>query len=203
MKQDWTGDDKSIYARLGATNHSRTGERPESDYYATDPESLEIFLHKLGEDNITLNTNIWECAAGDGALSNVLKKYGYRVRSSDIYKRGFEDNEIIDFLEAQERWDGDILSNPPYSLAQEFVEKALECVQDGSKVIMYLHLQFLESKGRRELFDTNPPKYIYVNSARQVCYKNGDTTRKMSSAVCYCWFIWEKGYQGDPIIKWI
>ena len=51
---------------------------------------------------------------------------------------------------------------------------------------MYLHLQFLETKARRELFDVAPPKYIYINSARQACYKNGDTSRKLSSAVCYC-----------------
>ncbi len=203
MTQDWTGDDRSIYARLGATNHSRTGERAESDYYATDPESLQLFLYALANDDITLNRDIWECAAGNGVLSQVLKRYGYRVKSSDIYKRGYRDNEIIDFLEYDGTWDGDILTNPPYSLAQSFVEKALQVVKNGAKVIMYLHLQFLETKSRRELFDNNPPKYIYVNSARQACYKNGDTTRKMSSAVCYCWFIWEKGYQGEPIIRWI
>lgn len=71
-------------------------------------------------------------------------------------------------------------------MAQPFVEKALDVVKEGNKVIMYLHLQFLETKARRELFDVAPPKYIYINSARQACYKNGDTSRKLSSAVCYC-----------------
>ena len=68
---------------------------------------------------------------------------------------------------------------------------------------MFLKIQFLEGKERRKLFDKYPPKYIYVNSSRQLCLLNGDDTNKISSAVCYCWFIWEKGYKGDPIIRWI
>jgi len=203
MEQDWTGNSQSAFVQLGATSHSRTGERAENDYYATDPDSLQLFLCALARDNITLSKDLWECAAGDGVLSRVLKRYGYKVKSSDIYSRGFKDNEIIDFLEYDGKWDGDIITNPPYSLAQPFVEKALSIVKEGQKVIMYLHLQFLETKARRELFDREPPKYVYINSARQACYKNGDATKKLSSAVCYCWFVWEKGYQGDPIIKWV
>ena len=111
MEQDWTGNSQSAFVQLGATSHSRTGERAENDYYATDPDSLQIFLCALPvtnystsakynkRDNITLNKDIWECAAGDGVLSRVLKRYGYKVKSSDIYSRGFKDNEIIDFLD--------------------------------------------------------------------------------------------------------
>lgn len=68
---------------------------------------------------------------------------------------------------------------------------------------MFLKIQFLEGKDRRTLFDKYPPKYIYVNSARQLCYLNGDMSNKMSSATCYCWFIWEKDFIGEPTIRWI
>jgi hypothetical protein len=87
--------------------------------------------------------------------------------------------------------------------AQSFVEKALEVVKDGQYVIMFLKIQFLEGKERRKLFDKFPPKYVYVNSARQICYLNGDMSKKMSSATCYCWYVWEKGWKGEPIIRWI
>lgn len=87
--------------------------------------------------------------------------------------------------------------------AQEFVEKALDVIQDGYYVVMFLKIQFLEGKERRKLFDKYPPKYIYVNSARQICYLNGNMSKKMSSATCYCWYIWEKGWKGEPIIRWI
>ena len=45
MDKDWTGNKQSTFVQLGATSHSRTGERAESDYYATDPDSLQIFLY--------------------------------------------------------------------------------------------------------------------------------------------------------------
>lgn len=97
----------------------------------------------------------------------------------------------------------DILTNPPYSLANSFVEHSLNIQKDGYYTIMFLKIQFLEGQKRRELFDKYPPKYVYVNSKRQTCYINGKVDEKMSSATCYCWFIWEKGWHGEPVIRWI
>lgn len=51
----------------------------------------------------------------------------------------------------------DIITNPPYKFAREFVEKALEVVADGQKVAMFLKLTFLEGQARRELFRRCPP----------------------------------------------
>ena len=98
-----------------------------------------------------------------------------------------------------------IVTNPPYKYAMEFAEKAIECVTDGHKVAMFLKIQFLEGKARRLLFDKYPPKCIYVSTGRISCCKNGDfskESRKNNSAQAYAWFIWEKGYTGDTIIKW-
>lgn len=197
--RDWTGNKNTPFAQLGANNHSEE-ERPLDDFYATDPNTLEIFLNKLQEDNIKLNKNIWECACGKGHLSEVLIKRGYIVKSSDIKDRNY--GTIEDFLESK-KWDGDILTNPPYKYAKEFVEKSLEITSIGNKTIMLLKIQFLEGKARYKLFQNNPPKYVYVNSTRQTCYINGDMSKKISSAPCYCWYIWEKGYTGEPIIRWI
>lgn len=70
---------------------------------------------------------------------------------------------------------------------------------------MFLRLSFLEGKSRRELFEKYPPKYIYVSSSRICCYKNGDFSkeqRKNVGAVAYAWFIWEKPFYGEPVIRW-
>lgn len=203
MNKDWIGNRGTTFAQLGASNHSEK-QRAENDFYATDPHSLEIFLSKLDEDNIKLHENIWECACGQGHLSKVLKKQGYSVNSTDIIDRGYVDN-IINFLTFNPgiKFAGDILTNPPYKYAKEFVEKSLNNIFDGFYVIMFLKIQFLEGKARKELFEKYPPKYVYVNSSRQLCYLNGDMSKKISSATCYCWFIWEKGYKGEPIIRWI
>lgn len=68
---------------------------------------------------------------------------------------------------------------------------------------MFLKLQFLEGKERRKLFDITPPKLVYVASGRLICAQNGEFEKYPSSAVAYAWFVWEKGFKGDPVIRWI
>ena len=98
----------------------------------------------------------------------------------------------------------DIITNPPYSKATEFVNRALEVVDTGRKVAMFLKVQFVEGKTRyADLFTRNPPKTVYVSVGRLVCAKNGDFERyKGSNAITYAWFVWEKGFKGYPTIKW-
>ena len=201
MDIDWTGNKKSTFVQLGASNHTDK-EREINDYYATDPKALEIFLDKLKEDNFELHKTIWEPACGEGHLSKVLEKKGYNVYSSDLIARGY--GWESDFLQTKvSNLNIDILTNPPYKYAKEFVEKALEIQDNGYYTIMFLKIQFLEGQARKELFKKYPPKYIYVNSKRQTCYINGDMSKKMSSASCYCWFIWQKEWKGEPVIRWI
>ena len=66
----------------------------------------------------------------------------------------------------------------------------------------FLKLTFLESKSRKQLFEQYPPKTIWVSSSRIPCAKNGDFDKYPSSAVAYAWYIWEKGYVGQTVVKW-
>ena len=130
-----------------------------------------------------------------------LIKHGYDVVSRDLVDRGY--GEVKDFLFFKnEQWGGDIVTNPPYAAAQEFVEQALSMIQEGHKVAMFLKLTFLEGKQRAKLFKENPPIRIWVSSSRLKCAKNGDFDQFKSSATAYAWFIWEKGYKGYPEIRW-
>ena len=118
--------------------------------------------------------------------------------------RGYKNNfQQLDFLTTDTIFDGDILTNPPYKYAREFVEHALDILKDSYYCIMLLKIQFLEGQARLNLFKKYPPKYVYVNSARQLCAKNGEFEKYKATAICYCWFIWEKGYMGEPVIRWI
>lgn len=203
-EKDWNGNKKSTFVTLGASNHSDK-DREKDDFYATDPNALEIFLEKLKQDNIELHKEIWECACGQGHLSEVLKKHNYDVYSTDKVDRGYGDKQM-DFLK-QECFSGDlkkdILTNPPYKYAKEFVEKALKIQATGYYTIMFLKIQFLEGKARKELFEKYPPRYVYVNSARQLCAMNGEFEKYTATALCYCWYIWEKGWKGESTIRWI
>lgn len=138
-------------------------------------------------------------------MARVLEKNGYNVIGTDLVYRGYGDKEPLNFLEETfEEFDGDIITNPPYKYALEFVQKALDSVQVGNKVAMFLKLTFLEGKRRKEFFLKNPPKVVYVSSQRLNCAMNGDfETYSHNNAIAYAWFVWEKGFKGDPIIKWI
>ena len=174
-------------------------KREDEDYYATEPKALELFLENLGD--LRLNNNIWECACGEGHLSKVLIKNGFNVKSTDLIDRGF--GEVQDFLKFEGNIDGDILTNPPFKLAEEFVKKAKEVLQGGNKLILFLKIQFLESESRFKLFRNFPLKYVYVHSSRQLCSRKGDFENYKSTTLFYAWFVWEKGFSGETIIRWI
>ena len=204
--KDWkTGqskNSKSLFTVIGASNHAK-GERQQYDYYATDPKCATDLLSVEEFSN-----NIWEPACGEGHLSRQILMLKNRenpnanVYSSDIIDRGFGD--VKDFLNLEiQQWNGDIITNPPYKYAQEFVEKSLQIIPEGNKVAMFLKLTFLEGQKRKEMFRLNPPKTLYVYSKRQMCQKNGDFENFKGSAIAYCWYVWEKGFKGDTKIKWL
>ncbi len=195
--KDWSGNKRSVYTTLG-TNHNET-EREHNDFYATDPKAMELLL-----DQETFSNNIWECACGAGHLSRILESHGYNVLSTDLIYRGYGLEKSVDFLKDDfPTYNGDIITNPPYKYALEFIQKALDMIPRGHKVAMFLKLQFLEGKRRKGFFLKNPPKTIYVSSSRIQCAMNGEFEKYGSSAVAYAWYIWVKGHKGDPVIKWM
>lgn len=189
----------NIYTTLGASNHTDK-ERQQYDYYATEPRAMKLLL-----DEEQFSSTIWECACGEGHLSKVLESHGFNVISTDLVYRGFGNPEPLDFLKVTLRdyFEGDIITNPPYRQSLQFVEQALNIVRSGRKVAMFLRLQFLEGKRRKAFFLQNPPKVVYVSSSRLNCVMNGEFEKYPSSAVAYAWFVWEKGFKGEPIIRWI
>lgn len=197
--KDWVGNSNPIFRTLGASNHTDK-ERQNEDFYATDPIAAELLLKEE-----KFSHNIWECACGQKHLSGVFEKYGYNIRSSDLIDRC--GNGVFDFLSMENQsWDGDIITNPPYKYASEFIYKSLSVIQQGNKVAMFLKLQFMEGKERKHLFTKFPPKTVYVSSSRILCAKNGDfegLKASGGSAVAYAWYVWEKGFKGNTTVKWI
>lgn len=192
--KDWTGNKKTTFSTLGASSHAEH-DREENDYYATEPRTIkELFEVETFADNV------WEPACGQGHLSIEMEKFGKKVKSTDLIDRGYGTSGV-DFLKEESKWNGDIITNPPYKYAKEFIEKSLALIEEGNKVAMFLKLTFLEGQGRLPFFIKNPPRHIYVYSSRRRCGLNGEF--KGSSAVCYAWFVWEKGVTTKPVIDWI
>lgn len=188
---------KKVFTTLGSSNHA-ADQREAFDYYATDPKAVEMLLEME-----TFAPVIWEPACGEGHISKVLQAHGHEVISTDLIYRGFGDPEPLNFLEETlDNFEGDIITNPPYSSGLDFVKRALESVRPGGKVAMFLKVQFLEGQKRGEFFKQTPPRTVYISRSRLFCAKNGDFARFPDSAIAYAWYVWEKGFTGDPVIKW-
>lgn len=144
---------KKVFTTLGSSNHALEN-RETFDYYATEPKAVEMLLEL--ERFAPL---IWEPACGEGHISKVLQAHDYEVISTDLVYRGFGNPEPLDFLkETLDGFEGDIITNPPYSVGLEFVQRALESVRPGGKVAMFLKVQFLEGQKRGHFFKMPHPE---------------------------------------------
>lgn len=137
--------------------------RVSNDYYATPPSATKQLLDRLKEDDLELKGSILEPACGGGHISDVLIDYygSDMVTSTDLIDRGYPYMDYKkDFLEGTfDKYDN-VITNPPFRYAQEFIEKALTIATD--KVIMFAKIQLLEGKARGKFFKSNPPNYIYM-----------------------------------------
>lgn len=187
----------AVYTTLWASNHSKQ-EREKMDFYATDPKAIDALLEVEDFSKLILEPACWM-----GHLSSRLVEKWHAVLSSDIVDRWY--GCIADFF-SRDEWEWDIITNPPYSLAQEFIERSLKITKPWAKIAMFLKVQFLEGKRRKEFFKKHPPKVVYVFSERIMCAKNWDfewLKRSGGSAVAYAWYIWENGWQWEPVIRWL
>jgi len=183
---------------------STTRDRVEDDYYATPYEATKMLL-----DTIKFDGNFLEPCIGGGHIAEIIKEYyNSEVFGSDLIDRGYPNTYVADFLTHNfDRKFDNIITNPPYSLAQEFLEKGMEVINNKGKIAMFLKIQFLEGVKRREMFKRYPPKYVYVFSKRQNPWRNGSQVNEKgkpwASTMCFAWFIWEQGSKSEPIIKWL
>jgi hypothetical protein len=191
--RDWKGNTQANKVNLGVKTNWVRDKSQKFDFYATDPKAGVMLLE------LDTFSDVWECAAGAGHLAEVFDRAGILTRHSDIHDYGIG-SEILNFLEYNGEWDGDIITNPPYKFSTEFAFKALELLKDGRKLALFLPQRYLSSIQRRKLFENFPPYKVWASTARIECGKNG--VFKNTSSVDYCWFVWHKGYIGETKLGW-
>jgi len=181
--------------KLAWIGDGKPEKRQKDDFYPTPPEATYSLLNKE-----QFTGEIWECACGNGAISNILKEKNYNVYSSDLIDRGYGDTGI-DFLKTYRKTDN-IITNPPFKLGTEFVYQA--CHLANKKVAMLCRINFLEGVARGKMFKNTPLKTVYVFS-RRITFTNPDTNKKSHGGgmLAFAWFIWEKDYNEKPTIQWL
>ena len=163
------------------------------DFYQT-----PLWATKALIDNIDFKGTVLEPCSGSGAIARLIKGcYASDIREDDsVY--GEKGKSIFKY---NENSFDNVITNPPYKIAQEIIEKSLKISR--SKVYMLLKLQFLESVSRYEFFKNTPLKTVYVFCKRITMYPDGEPEPKNSGTIAYAWYEWEIGYTGSPTIKWI
>jgi len=170
--------------------------RERDDFYPTPPRATLALL-----DAVPFTGSVWEPACGDGAISKVLESRGFEVISSDLIDRGYGIGGR-DFLLDYQTMADNIITNPPFKHAQQFVEHALR--RSRRKVAMLCRLAWLEGKERGRMFKTTPLEQVLVFSGRVTMVRNGDAALVGGgSMTAFAWFVWDHEHAGPPTLGWL
>lgn len=134
---------------MSATN--RGAQRIESDFYPTPEAAFKPLLPFI----MAVGCEVWEPAAGDGRLIKWMRAAGIDCAGSDL-------TEGRDFLLDRERRKT-IVTNPPFSLAQEFADHA---IAHAEHVFLLLRLNFLGAQHRRDWWRQHEPSALFILSER-------------------------------------
>ena len=166
--------------------------RVKDEFYPT-PNTCTIGLMELEQHFIRSHTDcVWECACGDGKMSDIIDEYGFTVISTDLVDRGY--GSQMDFLATTAGKEKvAIVTNPPFNLAPQFIEHAI-----GYFEVPYLALllksTFWHAKRRLPLFRKYPPSVIYPMTWRPDFMNRGAPTMDCS------WMIWDVSRPGTMYI---
>ncbi|WP_394688369.1 hypothetical protein [Hoeflea sp.] len=178
--------------------------RDKDDWYVEPEEvSLALFQHEefVGP--------VWDPACGMGRIVEQAKNCGLKSIGSDIVPKNSYEARVHNFLEDDfDVFDFDnVVTNPPFSKAEEFVKKAISIVPDGGKVAAILPIVWLSGfSTKRDWLPVSPLRRVYPISPRPSMppgaailagEKPGNGTKD------FCWLVWEKGYKGKPEIEFL
>jgi hypothetical protein len=195
---------------MSSTN--RGYDRHKVDFYVTPKRCIREFfscwlddlMGEFWDDQLSVGTEpnkaIWldPCAGGDTTHKMsypevIISEFGADVDTID-YRQDSLAYRKEDYLLAdvpQSYYDV-IITNPPFYLAQEIIEKALRDVKDNGYVVMLLRLNFFGSNERLSFWERQLPVWTYVHHRRFSFTDDGKT-----DSIEYMHAVWQKNYSPD------
>lgn len=164
-------------------------ERKELDCYETPAWVTDALVRHLPQ----INGRVWEPACASGKMVNALKKHGFDVDWSDIASE-----TSVDFLRANVRDYGAIITNPPYAYAFQFIVHALELTNPRGVVAMLLRTDYDHAASRLNLFRVAPFAKKVVLTRRIKWFEDS----KGQPSFNHAWFIWDWKHQGPPTLAY-
>jgi len=170
-------------------------EREEDDFYPTPPEPTRALL-AAEMDRLRMFPQIWEAAAGDGAMVREMQAVGLNVVASDMIDRGCGATiqNFYDFKTAPTRAS---VTNPPFAECNRdpgWVRHALENL-DLEYLALLLPINWFGAMGRAALWSQYQPARVYVMRWRI------DWTNQGASPILNCWVVWDKAWQGETALR--
>ena len=187
---------------MASPNTERNTTLAYSDLYTSPKQAMEALCEVVHFDK---DKTYFEPCSGIGSVSNYFKdNLDITMDTNELF--GYSDTTFVeDFLAPRKnvcnKWDYDIIvTNPPYKLAQEFIQEGYKYAK-----VQYhlLRLNFLEGKKRKkELFSQKHLKRVFIFSYRISCAK-GVMEIPQANAVAYCWMEFDRDYIGNPELVWL
>ena len=164
-------------------------KRRDLDFYPTPANVTHALCQFLTAAGVLRPTDtVWEPACGEGHMAQVLAEYTAYVISTDIADTGYAD-EVVDFLGDSSKLADAIITNPPFSLSEGFIRKAID---EAPVVAMLLKSQYWHASKRTKLFNQHPPAFVLPLNWRPDFYmgaKGGSPTMEVA------WSVWVEGAQ--------
>ena len=157
--------------------------RKAADLYPTPPEVTVALMRFL---KLPRSTQIWEPACGQGDRVEALRGCGMLAYGTDIRSgQDFLDSWQPRSTTAACSW---IITNPPFSLADEFIRHAAEI---GKPFAMLLKAQYWHAAKRAQLFREIPPSYVLPLTWRpDFLFKERDGKKGASPLMDVMWCVW-------------
>lgn len=184
-----------------AVMQQRAEARDSLDDFPTPPWATRALCEWLARYHDLGTQTCREPAANRGHMVGPLLEHFAVVFPSDVhdYGRGYSVTDYLFGPLDEDRTDW-VITNPPFRLAEQFIDRALALTDVG--VAMLVRSAFLEGVGRFErLFAKRPPTTILQFAERVVIHK-GKLAPDGSTATAYCWLVWEHRC-GDTFLDWI
>jgi hypothetical protein len=189
--------------QLMLTGNAATKDR-KNQLYETPAVAVRALLAYEKVDDV-----VWEPACGPGAIVKVLRETGRTVIATDLKPYGLEDSQSqIDFLKQKNAPGGckAIVTNPPFELADKFVEKALELCPH---VYMLLRVGFLAGTRWeiRNNFGDHLARVRIFTPRLPFMHRVGFEGIKldMSSAIDFAWYCFARNHidVGEASVSWL
>lgn len=175
------------------------GERPSeytrdaNDWYIEPSWCIDAL-----RDSVQFQGEIHDPCCGMGTIPKMLGGTG-----ADLIDRGYgyEQQDFLKDIRARDN----IVTNPPYGIAQDIIEHALKISK--RKVAALVQVKFLASQKRHGLFYRPEMQQVIIFSRRpsmppgKMLQHHGESIRGGGS-IDFCWCVWDQRNNGATTIEW-